>query len=446
MSFASAPIPPLPAHTLLIFLTQLALLLLLALGLGRLAVRLGTAAVVGELLAGVVIGPSVLGHIAPEVAAWLLPPGGGQVNLLDAVGQFGVILLVAITGIQLDRAVLRRNGATALWVSVCGLVVPLAAGIGVGLLVPDSLRPDGASRWVFALFVGVAMCVSAIPVIAKTLADLKLSHRNVSQLILAAGIFDDTVAWFLLSVVSAMATVGVRAERLAMSVAFIAGFVVFAAVILRPLVRVVLDRAARSPESAPTIGATTVIILLCAATTHALGMEAIFGAFVGGVLVGLSGAADPARLAPLRTIVLSVLAPVFLATAGLRMDLAVLLDWRVALCAIALLAVAVLGKFGGAYLGARAGRLGHWEGLALGAGMNARGVVEVVIAAAGLRLGLLDTTMYTIIVLIAIATSVMAPPLLRMTMARVEHAAEESIRQAELAAWTEPTPDRRATP
>src|SRR5262249_6133163 len=144
---------------------------------------------------------------------------------------------------------------------------------------------------------------------------------------------------------------------------------------------------------------------------------------------------DPKRLAPLRTIVLSILAPIFLASAGLRMDLTTLANPVVLLAAAAALAIAIVGKFTGAYLGARLSRMGHWEGVAVGAGMNARGVVEIVVAMVGLRLGVLNVTSYTIVALIAIVTSLMAPPLLRMAMSRVSQNAEEQLRLTYQESW-----------
>lgn len=174
-------------------------------------------------------------------------------------------------------------------------------------------------------------------------------------------------------------------------------------------------------------------------TTQALGMEAVFGAFVAGILVGSgsgSGAVEPRRLAPLRAVIMSVLAPIFLATAGLRMDLGTLNSGDALLAAAVLLSVAVLGKFAGAYVGARTSRLGHWESLALGAAMNARGVVQIIVAMVGLRLGVLTVETYTIIALVAIATSMMAPPLLRIAMSRVSQSADERLRQADHEIWT----------
>jgi len=419
-------------------------LLLVALALGRLAVRFGLPALVGELLTGVLLGPSLLGTLAPGLMSWVLPADVDQLHLLDAVGQLGVLLLVGVTGAQLDMTMLRRRGATGARVSLAGLLLPLGLGIATGFVVPAALLTDGTERGVFALFLGVAMCVTAIPVIAKTLADMGLLHRDIGQLTLTAGMVDDAVGWFLLSVVSAAATTGARAGAVSLSLFYLVAFLVAAWFVGRPLVRWMLRAAGRAADGGPRVTVAVIVVLLGAAATHAMGMEALFGAFVAGILIGQARAAEPVDprpgrsvwqdLAPLRTVTLSVLAPLFLASAGLRMDLTALADPQVLLAAVLLLAVAVLGKFAGAYLGARGSRLSHWEGIALGAGMNARGVVEVVVASVGLRLGVLSTAMYTVIVLIAVATSVMGPPILRRAMSRVEQTDLEAERELELAA------------
>lgn len=432
----AAPVAPIAAHQLLIFLLQVGLLLLLALVFGRIARRLGMPAVVGELFVGVLLGPSFLAHVAPGLSTWLFPQDSAQFHLLDAVGQIGVLLLVGITGIHMDMGLIRRRGATAAGVSAGGLLVPLAFGVGAGFLLPATLIPAGTETLVFALFLGVAMCVSAIPVIAKTLMDMGLLHRNVGQLTLAAGMIDDAFGWFMLSIVSAMATTGLRAGNVLVSFACLVAVVVFALTVGRPLVRHAFRLTSRNEEDpGPPVATAAVLLVLAAAATHAMGLEAVFGAFVCGILIGSAGGIDPARLAPLRTVVLSGFAPIFFATAGLRMDLTSLADPMVLLAGLAILAVAIIGKFVGAYAGARASKLNKWEALALGAGLNARGVIEVVVAMVGLRLGILSVEVYTIIVLVAIVTSLMAPPILRWSMARVEQTAEEELRGNEQLAW-----------
>jgi Kef-type K+ transport system membrane component KefB len=440
MNLANAFVPnsQITPQQFLVFLVQVGLLLLLATVLGRLAAKLSLPAVVGELLAGVVVGPSLLGHIVPDIQHWLFPAQAEQAHLLDVVGQIGVLLLVGITGAHLDLNMVRRRGATAVKISLAGLLIPLALGIGVAFLLPANMMAGSTTRPTFAVFLGVAMCVSAIPVIAKTLADMNLTHRDIGQLTLTAGMVDDAVGWFLLSVVSAMAAGGVHGWKVALSVGYLISFVVLAALVGRPLVRWAFRLARRSSDSGPSVVTAVVAIIAGAAITQSLGLEAVFGAFVAGVLVGAPGVGEPARLASMRTIVMWVFAPIFLATAGLRMDLTALAIPSVALAAVVVLALAIIGKFAGAYIGARASRLTRREGLALGAGMNARGVVEVVVALVGLRLGVISSATYTVIVLVAIVTSVMAPPLLRRAMAGVDASAEERLREVAQSEWTSP--------
>lgn len=409
---ATGPVPSIASHQLVVLLTDIGLLLILAFLLGRLAMRLKMPAIVGELCAGVLVGPSVLAHLSPAASAWLLPHSPTQMHLLDAVAEVGLLLLVGITGIQVDLGLIRRRAGTAAITGISGLVIPLAAGFGLALLLPASLIGGHSSRHTFALFIGVAIGVSALPVMAKTLTDLRLLHRDIGQLILCAVTVDDTLGWILLAVVSALAAGHLGATGVGRLLGGLA-VVILVAVVCRPL-----------------IAALVILIILASAATQALGLEAVFGAFIGGIVISSCGVVEPARLAPLRVTVLSVLAPLYFATAGLRMNLTALGRPSVLLAGLAVLAVAIVTKFAGAYAGARLSRLGHWPSVALGAGMNSRGVVEVIVAMVGLQLGLLTPAMYTIIVLVAIVTSLMAPPMLRWASARIDASAEETMRES----------------
>jgi Kef-type K+ transport system membrane component KefB len=429
---AHGPVPFLGGHDLMIFLLQVGLLLALAVVLGRVAVHFRLPAIVGELLAGVLLGPSVLQRALPRLSGWLLPANPAQFHLLDAFGQIGVVLLVGVTGTQLDFGLVRRRGATAVRVAVPGLLLPLALGVAGGFLMPAALLAHGSDRVVFALFLGVAMSVSAIPVIAKTLLDMGLLHRNIGQLTMAAGTLDDTFGWLMLSVVAAMATTGLRAATVGRQVGLLVAFLVAVGLVGRPLVRTVMRAASRADGDGPVTGCAVVIMILGAAATQAMGLEAVFGAFVAGIVVGTCGYPDPARLASLRTVALAVIAPVFFATAGLRIDLSALGRPVVLLFALLMLAVAIAGKFAGAFVGAKASRMSGWEAVALGAGMNSRGVVQLVIATVGLQLGVLTTATYTIVVLIAITTSLMAAPILRAAIGHVDDTAEEQLRAVAL--------------
>lgn len=430
MILAAAPPSPIGAHQMLVFLAQLAVLLGTAFALGRLATRVRLPAVVGELAAGVLLGPSLLGPLWPALSGWLFPADVAQIHLLDAVGQLGVLLLVGFTGMHLDLGLARRKGGAAAWVAAGGLLIPLGLGFAAGFALPAVMIGQDADRPVFALFLGVAVCVSAIPVIAKVLLEMNLLHRDIGQLVITAAAVDDVVGWSLLAVVSGMAGAGFTLGHAALSVGALAVVAAVALVVGRPLVRKALATANRSAEHGVTVAVVVVLVVLSAAGTHALSLEPILGAFVCGLLISSSGVPVRERLGSLRTFVMAVLAPVFFATAGLRMDLTALRDPAVLGAAALVLLLAVVGKFAGAYLGARIGRLGHWEGLALGAGLNARGVIGVIVAMVGLRLGVLTTETYTVVVLVAVVTSLMAPPTLRYAVARIAVTHEERERAA----------------
>ncbi|QWF82451.1 cation:proton antiporter [Amycolatopsis sp. CA-230715] len=412
------PPPPIAADSLWLFLLQVGVLLTLALLFGRLAVRFSLPPLVGELAAGVLLGPSLLGAAIPSVTSWLFPPDAQQAHLLDSVGQVGVVLLVGLTGLTLELGQLRDQVKPASSVAVCGVLLPIGGGVLAGYLMPDRFLPGGVDRTVFALFLGVAMGVTAIPVIAKTLADMNLLETRVGKLILTAGVFDDAIGWLLLSIVSAMAVAGVHPGSVLMSISVLLGFLLAAGLVVRPLVRLALTRASRSSGPGPLIVTVVAVVSLGAAASQALKLEAVFGAFVAGVVVGSCPGLDRARLEPLRIMVMSVLAPLFLATVGLRVDLTNLADAATLAMAAVVLLVAAATKFGGGYAGGRIGGLAHWDALSVGAGLNARGVVGVVVASVGRGLGLLTPGMYATVLLLAIATSLMAPVVLRSTIRR----------------------------
>ncbi|MEU2563025.1 cation:proton antiporter [Streptomyces longispororuber] len=436
MVLSQAPLPAISHHQMLVFLLQVGLLLGVAVLLGKLATRLRMPRVVGELSAGVLLGPSVFGNALPDLRDWLLPHDTAQMHLLSAVAQLGVLLLVGITGAHIDVGLLRRKRRVIGYVSVGSVLLPLALGVGLGFVMPDSLMAPGAERGTFALFVGVAIAVSALPVIAKTLLDMDLLHRNVGQLIIGAAAVSDIVGWMLLSIVAAMATHGLHTGLVLESVAYLIAVLACTVLVARPVARKVLQYTDRSAQSDVSVAAIAVMILLSSAGTLALDMEPILGAFLCGIVISSLGVSARRSLDSMRTFVMSTLAPLFFATAGLQVDLSALARPTVLLAAVVTLLVATLAKFAGGYVGARMGRLDHGEGLAIGAGLNARGVVEIVIATVGLNLGVLTTATYTVVVLIAVVTSMMAPPFLRHATRSMPTTTAEHERQRELAGQT----------
>jgi Kef-type K+ transport system membrane component KefB len=415
---------------LLLFWLQLVALLAVARGLGGLLRRVGQPAVVGELAAGLVLGPSVFGQLAPAAQGWLFPDDPVQTGMLGAVGWVGALLLLIVTGYETDLRLIRRLGAATARVSIASLVIPVLAGVGVGYAMPEGFLGPGAERSVFALFMGVALGISALPVIAKVLSDLDLMRRNVAQIILAAAMANDLAGWVLLGVVSGLAQSGsVALGDLAVTTIGLALFLAFAFGPGQRLVDAAL-RGVRVRRSG-ALGAGGVVVLTglaAGAITQGLGLEAVFGAFIAGILLGRSRYQEHEAFSAVHTLTTAFLAPLFFASAGLRVDLALLADREVWTWGLVVLAAASVSKLVGAWIGAWLAGLPGRERLALGAGLNARGAVEIVVATVGLTIGVLSPASYTVVVLMAMATSMMAPPLLRWALAGWKGSREERER------------------
>jgi Kef-type K+ transport system membrane component KefB len=419
-------------HQLLVFWCQILALVLSARALGALMRRYGQPAVVGELAAGLLLGPSVLGKLAPGVEAWLFPPDPVQRSLLAGLAWIGVFLLLVLTGLETDLALIRRLGTATARVALGSLLVPVAAGIALGFALPEAFVGGAAHRDVFALFMGTALSLSALPVIAKILTDLDLMRRNVAQALIAAAMIDDVAGWILLGIVAGLAQHGVvDVQRLLLTVGGLAAFGVLAFTVgqraVDALLRALRVRATEIPE---TLTAMLVVALVGSAATHAIGLEAVFGAFVAGIVLGRSRYYDAEVSAHLQSTALGFFAPLFFATAGLRVDLGLLAEPEVARWGVVVVLAATASKFAGALLGSRLARLVTREGLALAVGLNARGAVEIVLATVGLSIGILNEKSYALIVLMAVVTSVMAPPLLRALLRDWQGSEEEQERLA----------------
>jgi Kef-type K+ transport system membrane component KefB/nucleotide-binding universal stress UspA family protein len=417
-------------HAVFLLLLQLCVLLLVARFLGEIMRKLGQPAVVGELMAGVVLGPSVFGVLMPELQASVFPVSQHQADLLAVVSWLGVLCLLVITGLETDLGLIKRRGRSALIISAGGIIVPFASGVALGWLLPAAYLAQPEARLVFALFMAVAMSISAVPVIAKVLMDLDLARRDIGQLIMAAAMTDDTIGWILLSVVAGLATAGsVNLLSVAQALGGAVVFLVIAFTVGSRIVsRIITVTDTLFGGNNAQLSMILVLALGGAALTHQMGIEAVLGAFVIGILVVSAPRYRHASGHGLEMITNSFLAPIFFASAGVKVNLLRLADPEVFVVGLVVLGIACLGKFIGAYLGAWAAGVQHWERLALGSGMNARGAMEIVVATVGLGLGILSVEMYSIIVMVAIVTSLMAPPLLRWTLSKVRMGADEARR------------------
>jgi Kef-type K+ transport system membrane component KefB/nucleotide-binding universal stress UspA family protein len=418
---------PLGGHAIFILLVQLSLLLLVARLGAEACRRVALPAVLGELTAGIALGPTGLGHFAPKVFAALFPQVSEQFHLLEVVGMLGMVLLLLLTGLETDLRLLKNLGRAALIASAMGMVVPFVSGFGLGVLMPDSYLAQPDRRILFSFFLATAMAISAMPVIAKILMDLDLAKRNIGLVILSAGVVDDTAGWLVLSVIAGAASHGhVRLGEFGKTLALTGGFVVVAAFVVYPLARGAMRLFTRrfKSQDADLVGMLMFTFLLAAATEW-VGIHAVFGAFVAGTIFRQVPSLRPEMVHRLESFVLSVLAPIFFGIVGLRVNL-----WSLGGGGMMLvvLLVACMGKLLGCTVGSVWGGLRFWEGLSIAVAMNARGAMELVVATIGLSLGILNQQMFSIIVMVAIVTSFMAPLGLRLTMRKVRMTEEEEKR------------------
>ncbi len=410
---------------------QIAVLLGAARILGGVALRLKQPAVVGEILAGVILGPSLLSSLIPFVGTWILPQSDVQGNLLEAVGLIGVMLLLVVTGLETDLGLIRRRAGVAVGVATGALIVPFASAFVLGMYLPDDLLGDPSRRTVFALFLATSLAISAIPVLAKVLMDLGLMRREFGQTTLAAGMINDIAGWTMLGLVTALAsaqvlTAGTVVTTVGMVVLFLVATVTVGRWMVDKGLELVQDRF-RGRDAILTL--VVVLAFGWGAFSQALYLEPVIGAFAIGILFGRLPRLPIGVVHTIESMALAVFAPIFFAIAGLKVDVVSILQPRLLFITVVVIAVATFGKVVGAYVGGRyLARQDHWTSLAYGAGLNARGALEIIIASIGLSLGVLTPDMFSIIVVMAIATSLMAPVALRWTLGKVSLGEEEAKR------------------
>lgn len=416
-----------PEHAILLFLVQFGVILFTARVLGELAQRLGQPPVLGELLGGLVLGPSVLGVWAPSVQVALFPPDQLSFHLLELASWLGMILLLVIVGLEVDVRVVRKLGRSAFKLTFFDFFVTFTAGWWLAQYLPAHLMGPLNDRAILAVFMGTAMSITAIPVLAKILMDLGMMKRNFAVTALGAALVEDLLGWVILSVVLDMARHGAgnpatAGRALAVTLLFLAlAWFVGRSLVSRAM-RLV-DARLRQPHRRLTLA--IVVTLACAATTQWIGIHAVYGAFVAGILIGQSARFNAEDREALESLAFGVFTPVFFSFAGLKVNLGGLKEWDI--LAI-VLTVTVACKLFGGYVGGRLGGFSRAESVALGVGMNARGAMELVLALLGLSAGIISNELYSIIVMMAVITTLMTPPLLRALARFIPLSAEESER------------------
>jgi Kef-type K+ transport system membrane component KefB len=395
---------------LTVLLCQLVVVIAAAASCGRLFRWLGQPAVVGEMAAGLLLGPSVLGRLWPAAEAFLFPPT--SLGTLGLLSQVGVLLFMFGVGLELDLLALKRRAHTAVAVSWTGILFPFVLGISLGLLLHEAYAPSGVRVRDFMLFMGIAMSITAFPVLARILEERRLSATPLGVTALASAAVEDVTAWTLLALVIGLA----RAESPLAIVPVVALAGAFVLLMMFP-VRKAAARFIRVPTGAETPARALVALLLVgvflsALVTEAIGIHALFGAFLAGAILPKDRALRAFLKDRIEYSASLYLLPIFFAATGLRTQLGLLDEARDWLAFGAILAAAVVGKLGGVCLAARASGLGWRDSAALGALMNTRGLMELIVLNIGLDLGILSPQAFSMLVLMALVTTAMTGPVL----------------------------------
>lgn len=410
-------------NDILKLLIQISVLLIAARTFGEIAQRLGQPSVLGEILAGIILGPSLLGNLLPFIHGWIIPVTEMQKNLLEVITLIGAMFLLLITGLETDLALIKHHARKAIATAFGGLIIPFSAGYLFSMYIPDSLLVDPSQRLIFGLFLATAMSLSAIPVIAKVLIDLKLIRRDIGQVTIAAGMIDDTVAWIILSIVLGLIggeaiTVGTISYSFLKVILFVGLSFFLGKIIVRHLLSFTLNKITSRDKILTLI---VVFTFALGAVAQAIKLEAVLGAFISGIIFAQMPSVPEESIKKVEQVTFGIFAPIFFASAGLKVNILELFRTDLIIIGLALIAVAVISKVVGAYLGARLlTKTDHWTALSYGAGLNARGAIQIIVATIGLSFAILSQEIYSLIIITAVVTSLMAPVMLRWTLSHVK--------------------------
>ncbi len=412
MALATIPGSSLGLSSLSTVLVDVALIIVVSKLLGRLLARFGQPPVIGEILGGILLGPSLLGWLWPASQELLFAPA--VLKQLDLLSQLGLILFMFLIGMELSPSHLQGRLPLASRISLVGVVIPLALGIGLALGL-EQLSPEllpGQNNLAGSLFLGTAMAITAFPVLARILKDRGLLKTPLGQLALTCAAIGDLLGWILLAAVVSFSRSGSLAGALP-ALGLTSLWALLLLVGLRPLMAKLEHHYRQERQLNPVVLALVFAgALLSAVVTELTGVHYIFGAFLFGLALPRYGPLLRRLQLLTEELVLTVLLPVFFAISGLRTSLGSIHSPGIGLALLAVLAVAIGGKYCGTWATARAGGLPEREAEALGWLMNTRGLTELVILNVGLSLGVISPTLFTLMVLMALITTAMAGPLL----------------------------------
>lgn len=395
-------------------LLQLAVIVLVGRAGGWLAGRVGQAAVVGEIVLGILLGPSLFGALAPQTFSYVFQ--SAPALPLNILAQIGLLLLMFQIGLESDFAHFgeRRNRRAVLWVAAVGVIVPFALGLVSAGFIPAAYAGSGNTT-VFALFFATALSITAMPVLARIMMEFELTRTPVGVVAIGAAAMNDVFGWLALAVVTALATSQFDGAALGLRVLGLFAFTALCWWVVRPLLGRWVDRQiTRDTRMSGTLmGVVLACIFAAGMATYQLGIFAIFGGFMLGVLLHDRPAFAKAWQERVGHIVGVFFMPVFFTYTGLRTNIGSLADAQAWMWCAAIIGIATLGKFGGCYLAARAAGMNSPQAKILGTMMNTRGLMELVVLNVGYDLGVINSQMFTMLVLMAIVSTVITSPCLR---------------------------------
>lgn len=399
-----------------ILLLQLVVIIIAARVFGSLFRKIGQPRVMGEIIAGIVLGPSVLGLVWPQAMNVLFP--ANSLEPLRLLSQIGVALFMFVVGMELELAHLRKKAHTAIMVSHASIAFPFLLGAALSLLVHSSLAPSDVSFISFALFMGIAMSITAFPVLARILEDRGLLKTPLGTMALTCAAVDDVSAWCALALVIAIAQAsGVAAALITLALTLV--FIGVMVMLVKPLLARLITAETKVTERSPALVAGTLaLVLACALMTEAIGIHALFGAFLAGVVMPSTFGVREILKERIGNFSAAALLPLFFAFTGLRMQIGLLNDWQSWVMCGGIILVAITGKLGASMLMARWTGMNWRDSFSLGALMNTRGLVELVVLNIGYDLGILSARAFAMLVLMALVTTFMTGPLLALVRDR----------------------------
>jgi len=393
-------------------LLQLSIMLLVSRLFAEVARKLKQPAVVGEIFAGILLGPTVLGMINPDWFHSLFPTPSTPATILSGFVQVAVVMLLFIAGLEVDLHIVWQQGRQAVFTSLLGLIVPFFIGFIFPYYFPDFFGiADSHYHLVFALFMGTAMAISALPVIVRILMDINLFKSRMGLLVVASAMVDDVVGWIIFSVILGM--IGKNGHGMPLSNTI--GLTITFVVVMLTLGRGLLNRLLPwlNKKLAWPGGVLSISLALCflgAAFTEYIGIHAIFGAFIMGVALGDSEHFSERAKEIVHQFINNIFAPLFFVSIGLRVNFITNFDW---LLTLTIIVIAFAGKIIGCGVGTRLGGLSWRESFAAACGMNARGAMEIILGIVALENGLINTRVFVSLVVMALITSMSSGPLMK---------------------------------